>query len=62
MTLITVGSRTDVGRVRKNNQDNLTTVVGDALGGRADPRPTNEAAGRSSDDLRDGGGSTADVR
>jgi len=36
--------------------------VNDALGGRADPRPTNEAAGRSSDDLRDGGGSTADVR
>ena len=29
--------------------------VNDALGGRADPRPTNEAADRCSDDLRDGG-------
>jgi len=33
--------------------------VNDALGGRADPGPTNEAADRSSDDLRDVG-STAD--
>jgi protein phosphatase len=36
MTAITFGSRTDVGRVRKNNQDSLTTVTGDRLGGRAD--------------------------
>jgi serine/threonine protein phosphatase PrpC len=34
--LIAFGSRTDVGKVRKNNQDNLTTVMGEGLGGRAD--------------------------
>jgi protein phosphatase len=36
MLSLSYGSRTHVGKVRKNNQDSLTVVTGDRLGGRAD--------------------------
>jgi len=36
MTSISYAAKTDVGKVRKKNQDSLTAVTGDGLGGRAD--------------------------